>query len=481
MLIKMKEERGVAMVVALLVVFVVLILSTVVISQAIHSTEQSARNRDRVFAVDASEAGLNSFYNYLQTSTIQEIRDAPHATEATAMIQVLDTAPTTAQFSAVATYYDAAGNVMAPATFTSKVFPASAYIRSVGTTTGESPRTMETFVELTPIYGGFGAAIISNNGLNLSNNLTLNGFTTNDADIYVNNGDANISNQPTVYGSVYVSNGNATLSNSTTVWQHLWANGSVNIGNSSGVIGNVTSSLLSIACANNSTIGGNATAGTTISCTNVGGTPRPNTLQGPPPPQPLPEIPWVEADWTDPNKTTPDLPYEVRTFTECGAALAYLTSGTLTPADGRGGIVVRIAAVCALQIANNTNISVNGNLAVVTDGSFQIVNQSTWTGQGARRKFFLIAAYRAGLDCASGAYNISASNNTNLVNADVLAYSPCTVNWANQNEVSGQVLAGTVNITNQFTMNFVPVLVPGVGEVTGFKQDIAYIREVVNG
>jgi len=43
-----------------------------------------------------------------------------------------------------------------------------------------------------------------------------------------------------------------------------------------------------------------------------------------------------------------------------------------------------------------------------------------------------------------------------------------------------QVLGGTVNINNQFTMNYVPVKVPGAGEVTGFNEDIAYIREVKN-
>lgn len=478
MMNRFREERGMAMVVSLLVVFVVLILSTYVIDQAIHNTTQSAKSRDRVLAVDASEAGLDWFYNYLQTTQIDELAVTSYSTADTAKIEDLGTAPTTARFTVHANYYDAAGAVMNPSTFTETVYPASVYIRSVGSVNGEQDRTMETYVKLTPVYGGFGAAIITNNSLNLSNNLTLNGFTTNDADIIINSGNLTISNQPNIFGSVYVVNGSATLGGNSNIRQNLWANAAVTINNPSVVTGNATSSTSSIS--GSGSIGGNATAGTTISGVSVAGTRTQNTIQGPPPSQPLPQIPWVQADWTNAALTAPDLPYQVVTFTNCTTAATYLTTGMLTPLAGYGGIVVRIAAVCNVSIANNRNITFNGNLAIVTDGSLTIVNRSTWTGSGSKRKLYLIDAYRSGLNCASGLYNISASNNTNFVNTDVFAYSPCTVNWANQNAVSGQVLGGTVNINNQFTMNYVPVKVPGAGEITGFNEDIAYIREVKN-
>jgi hypothetical protein len=35
-----------------------------------------------------------------------------------------------------------------------------------------------------------------------------------------------------------------------------------------------------------------------------------------------------------------------------------------------------------------------------------------------------------------------------------------------------------VNVTNQTTLNYVPVFVPGLTTVTGFRQNIQYIREV---
>jgi hypothetical protein len=36
-----------------------------------------------------------------------------------------------------------------------------------------------------------------------------------------------------------------------------------------------------------------------------------------------------------------------------------------------------------------------------------------------------------------------------------------------------------VGISNNFTMTYTPVLVPGLGtDIAGFQQDISYVREV---
>ncbi len=50
--------------------------------------------------------------------------------------------------------------------------------------------------------------------------------------------------------------------------------------------------------------------------------------------------------------------------------------------------------------------------------------------------------------------------------------------WRTQNNFIGQALAGTATIGNQFTMTYKAVLVPGQGTVSGFSQDIAYVREI---
>lgn len=459
MLARFKEERGVALVVALMVAFVVLLLSTVVVSQAIHNSTQSGYDRSRVQSIGAAEAGLNYYYNYLQVTPSLSLTATPYQ-------EYLATAPTTASFTATPTYYDASGAVISPP-FSDTVYPASVLITSQGQVAGQAPRTMQTHMNLTPVYGGFDFAIVTQNSLILGNNLTLNGYTTNDADIYVNSGNLTISNQPNIYGSVYVVAGSATMGGNSNIRKDLWANLSVTINNPASVLGNVTSSTGSIS--GSGSIGGNAKAAGTITGVSVAGASSPTTSSPAPPSQPVPQIPWVSTDWTNAG-------YTVQSFSDCTSAKNYVLT------NPSGDNVVRISAVCDLKFANNTNVTVNGNLAIFTDGSITFENQNTWTGAaGSVRKLYLIDAYRSGLNCSSDDYDITTSNNTNFSNLNIFFYSPCTVNMNNHNTtLSGQIMGGTVNINNQFTMNFVPVLVPGVGTITGFNQDIAYIREVVN-
>jgi len=476
-MIRLKQERGMAMVVALLVTFVVMILSTIVVQQAIHNTTQSGHDRDRVLAVDAAEAGVDWFYNYLQTTKITDIAANPYTT-ANPVSQTMATAPTIAQFDAYAVYYNEAGEVMDASTFSDTTYPASVFIRSVGSVGGQHPRAMETMVRLTPVYKGFGAAIITMNGLSLQNNLTLNGYTTSDADVYINSGDLVIKNQPNIFGSVYVVEGSATLDGNSNIRQDLWANGAVEINNPSMVTDNVISSTQGVTGSGD--IGADATvAGTVATSITVGGTITQNVTQGPPPSHALPMICWdtvpgvcngTSSSWAAEGYYNPG------TFGSCDAAKAYIKSNP-TPPVPYTGIVVRITPTCALSFSDK--VTLNGDLAIFTDGSITFTNNNTWTGSGGKKKLMLIDNYRSGLVCSTLAYDISTSNKTDFVNADVLFYTPCTITLENRNvDFGGQVIGGTVNIKNQFTLNFVPVKVPGAGEITGFDEDIAYIREV---
>jgi hypothetical protein len=58
-------------------------------------------------------------------------------------------------------------------------------------------------------------------------------------------------------------------------------------------------------------------------------------------------------------------------------------------------------------------------------------------------------------------------------------YTPCSLTLANQTAFTGQALGSPINISNQFTLTYYPVLIPGVTGITGFDQDISYVREVV--
>ncbi len=69
MMIRLRDERGVAMVVALLVTMVVFMLSTVVVAQSLHSVTSSGYDRERLLSVNIAESGTNAWWAYLQTTS----------------------------------------------------------------------------------------------------------------------------------------------------------------------------------------------------------------------------------------------------------------------------------------------------------------------------------------------------------------------------------------------------------------------------
>ena len=129
MLIRVRDdERGMAMVIALIVSLVLLTLGTVVVAQSIHDAESSGLDRRRLQSVDAAEAGNNYYYAYLQSTTVATLNCQP-------VTQTIATAPATASFTATPTFYDAAGVVMpcsSATPFTSTYYPASVAITTTG-------------------------------------------------------------------------------------------------------------------------------------------------------------------------------------------------------------------------------------------------------------------------------------------------------------------------------------------------------------
>ena len=140
--------------------------------------------------------------------------------------------------------------------------------------------------------------------------------------------------------------------------------------------------------------------------------------------------------------------------------------------------VYRMTPACAITWSNNTVITLSADLAIVTDGSLTSVNQvNLKTADSTVRNLFLIMP--TGTPCPGG--NLTLSNNTTLDNIRFLLNTPCTATINNNNNgVGGQIYAGTVSTTNLYTMNFDPLIIPGAGVITGFKVDIAFIREIVN-
>ena len=463
-----REEDGVAMVIAMMVVFIVVLLSIVIFDLSIHNTQQAAYDRKRVTSVAAAESGIDRAWNLVQFTAPEDLPCTESAT--------LGTAPGPAGYDITYTWLNAADAEM-PCTGAGAPsqtnLPSSVLVTSVGETIDSVPRTMQAYMTLAPTYGGFDAAIISVTNTIFNNNFTVTGGTSNDGDIYITDGDLTITNSPTIYGNVYVPNGAVSMSNSTKIVGNLWANEGIDIKKPASVTGDLTSSTSAITGVEG-VVGGDATAGGTIAATViVGGTRYPNSPQGPPPSHAFPllcndAIPGVcsALPWTGYTRTT---------VTTCAAAQTFLD------AVPSGDQLLWIPSGCAdLAIANNDVINFsNSSLAIVTNGKITMANRNTWNGSVGENLYF-ISNYRSGLSCSSGAYNITTGNNSNFLNASTMFYSPCTVTLNNQNDFTGQVFANTVTINNHFTLNATPVLVPGAGDVAGFDQSIVYLREVVN-
>jgi Tfp pilus assembly protein PilX len=462
------EERGMAMVIALLVSLVIVTLSVFIVQLSLHNSTQSAYDRNRVTSVSAAEAGIDNMWATLQSTGPGTL---PCSSPATGTVS---SSPATGSYSVSATYYDSSGTAMT-CPLSSTAQPAAVELVSTGTAAGSAARKMQSYATLSPIFTGLNAAIISQTGTSFSNSFTLNGNGSDNADIYINSGNLDVSNLPAIHGSVYVPTGTYTQANNSIVYGSVWSNGALSINSPATMTGNGTSSTSTMS--GSGTINGSGTAGSTIAGSlTIGGTKSPNSPQGAPPSMPIPPACWTTSgsctgqsgSWTSsPNN------YTVHTDTDCTAARTYLETGTLT-----GPLVERITSTCNLNIANNDAINFTGNLAIFTDGSITMNNMNNWNGTSGSNLYFIVN-YRSGLTCGSfpGSYDITTSNNSNFNNVQVAFYTPCTVNIANQNAFSGQILGNTVNISNNATINFKPTLIPGTGNITGFTQSIVYLRE----
>lgn len=474
------EERGVAMVVSLMVAFVVLLLSTVVVSQAIHSSEQSGYDRERLQSVNTAEAGLDYYYNYLASTGASTLSTSP-VTITTGVAPGTGTVTTTPTF-----YADAGGTIAFSGTPSSSNYPLSVKVRAVGTTNGTTARTMESFLVLHPVFGGLSGAVVCSACSSFTNAFTISGNNGNDGDIYVLTGNFSApSGLDTVKGNVYVTAGTASVGSNSHYYGAVWANGSVTVNhNQAQIDGDVKSTTSSVTVTAGTVTPGGASYCTTISGTaNIAGAKVQTCSLGAPPTQPFPQIKYNQTDWSSDTPAYTNFQTFSNAATACTDARNYIEgTGAGTYNGGSvGNTVVRITQSCTYGNSNNATISVGSNLAIITDGAINLSQKSTWNGSGSTRNLYFMSTYPASgtPTCTGGVKDVTLGNLTgfnNLVQTEV--YSPCTVNMNNNNSAfTGQVIGGTVNIGNNFNMTYRPVKVPGAN-VVSFNEDISYIREV---
>jgi hypothetical protein len=472
------EERGVAMIVSLSVAFVVLILSTVVVAQSIHSLDASGYDRERLLSVNAAEAGTNHWYAYLQSTPSVDMAVDPGCDSATGQLTIEDvvqSGPSAAAFDSVGTFYAADGTTtMSCSTFSDTNYPAFVKVESTGTINGAPARTIETYVRLTPNYGGFGAAILAVNSPDFQGNFTVNGNSGNDGDVYVLNGNLSIQNSMTVYGNLYVPYGSAALGNNAVVKGNLWARDGVNLDNPATVEGAALSSEGDIL--GDGFINDDATAAGDVDDANltIGGVVTEFVSMPDVPTQIFPQVTSSTAAWISAGYTLVDLSTAAGA-TKCAKAHDWIKNKWST--SGVTNALIRIDETCSMSPPNNTTYSISGHLGIVSDGGFNFSQRSNWNGTaGSIKNIHFISVYSA--TCTGTTKDITVGNNTSFnTYTNVSFYTPCKATMNNQNAFAGQVLAKDVTIGNNFKMSYKPVLVPGITGVTGFKQDISYIHE----
>jgi cytoskeletal protein CcmA (bactofilin family) len=455
---KLDDERGIALITAILVSMVVITLGTTAVTLSLHNSEQSARDRRRVESVAAAEAGVNYYFSHLQSG--------PPDTFECAVTDSLTGTPTT-QFQASVTFYDVDGNVI-PCPMGADEEPDAALIRSVGTSTSDDPaRTIEAFVNLIPVRGTpFGDfAVYSDGDPAFNSNTQIFGGDSNDGNIYTN-GNAVVESNAQMYGDVWAQ-GFVQLEGNSEVKEDVWAGTHVQLDANSRVLGNARAATDYLNLDTGAHVYGDGRAGGPITIGSgaaIDGLQVPNTRSDPPDPIAFPEFTYDPLAWMDAG-------YNVQVVATCAAARLFIN--TITD----GNWVVRIPLSCDLNITTGTNPTLVGDLAIISDGSLTMSSNSRFRSDGDDHTLHLIFGLGEVAPC-----DIVFGSNTRIdTGIRTLMYTPCEINLnSNTLVVEGQMFAGTVNFNSNSDLTYDAIDVPGVG-ISRFDEDIRYIREVVTG
>ena len=459
----MDREDGLAMVTAVIVVFIVVAFSTVLVQLSVHNSQSSAVDRGRVAAVNAAEGGIDITYWQMERYGFAGLPCTKDAD--------LTTTPTEHYHVAVAYYaaYPPSGTALTcPLTGD----PAAAVITSTGMAPGATAarvatRTMQSEVRLSPIVGiaSFQGTVYGVNSVSTSNTVTIDGYQGNDANVYTR-GVWSCSNSATIQGTVFADSVNQ--SGTCTVNQDVWSKNSVQA--SGLVVGHdVTSSRSSITLSGSSHVTHNATSGTSCSgcTTRVSGTITTNHISPDPPLPTYPNITYNATDWTKEG-------YTITTFSNCNSPTKNFI---LDPGDN-GKHVVRITPACNLQITSQSTMTVRNDIAIITDGNINVTNKfNIASADGQPHTVYWIVP--AGTPCGDINFN-NAAVSSPVIRQFFYGPAECKVTWTNSTGLNGQIFGGTVSATNTFDMNYRPIQVPGFDQAPGYQVDIAYIREIAS-
>jgi hypothetical protein len=460
-----REERGFAIITAVLTSAIVVILGTTVVQLAMHNSEASAHDRRRVQAVAAAEAGLDYYMSFLTgTGGQMYCGGAPEVSKP------MVGSPGRFVVTGV-TFYDASGVPMpCPPTDPRAVkLVSTGYAGPVG---NEVERTMESYSKLTVATGSTfdnAGAVFAQNNVTFTANATIGGQNFSDADVYTN-GNISLGANSTLYGRIFAQ-GTLTMQSGSEIKKDVHTKGSITMASKSIIRGSAIASGVSgtpssITLGNNSRIYNGAKASGAI----TGGTVTPYRDQNQtgltaPPARSYPTYVYDASHWV--GYTNPGV------FADCGLAEAYIRTSW---APGTN-LLVRVSSSCTLTFTTNT-YNVKGNLAIISNGPVVLNTNARFAPvSGVTANVFLMAGLSGVPPCG-----ITLNPNSGFgPGLTTLMYAPqaCTVDLKSNTGISqGQILGGTVNFHHTAQFAYSRLTVPGTG-AGGYKQDVVYKREVV--
>lgn len=487
---RLREEDGIALIVALNVMIVAIALSLLVAWVAVSTNADSGVDRQRAVSVNAAEAGLDSAFVALQ-SMGSSTNPLPCTGSTTNLGNLTINVPDQPVVTRTISYTDMSGQPIDCATLAANaqkvpvraVITATANPVALAGATQKRTRVMQALVTLRPVLqNGFDNAIFANSALTVQNNHTVNGNVGDDANIY-SNGNVTCPNGALqqYHGNIYAQ-GAVSFSGNCSVSGDIWANNAVTLGgNNTTVGGRVISSTSSVSVSNLGGVSGNIMAATTISPTSCGSPKCTRGLvQSAPPAQTFPRIDKsLVSQWADAG-------YDVQTYTGTCANIVSALQNTYA----KTGHKTLVMTSCSVSFSS-TDLNLYNDLVIFADGGFQASQQVNMnSADGAQHLLYWIVPADTTVTCASPSSTTWQpgdiyTGNKFAVNSPVqmMMYTPCNADIQNHSDQFGQIYAGgTATVDNNFDMDFRPLPVVGIDPASQstlyYKVDITYKREV---
>jgi len=499
--VRVKDDRGIALVVAIALMAIVGILMITMVTVAINESRASGRDRQRSSAVMTAEGQVDSLISQIQSAPVAQLPCTP-AGSTTASIGT-----DTMTITNTVTYSTAAGAPVTCGAVQTGTQAGLVAIKSVSKSRAlagqpAAIRTVETLVKLTPAYNNtLSKAFYSYGDITFAGTGSITGPN---ADLYTN-GSVTCNNGTTVDGSIF--------SQGSVSFNHTNCRAAVDVRAKSGFTTNdatvggsifVSSGSISMLhghLGQQARASGTVTSGTNSgdACVTAGKCFPGDMAVAAPPTEAFPQInfdaatqaAWVAAGYAI-TILDPSAGFTCGMFGGSGSLNGKVDNAGkwIIDALSAAGTMPKTVLVdkCPSHPvkfqANPQVIALENDLAIFSNAGFDFSGATTIKSATAdQHNLYLIQPYAAvsAHPCTSQGIAFNSSVTVQNTISDLL-YSPCTIRTANLTSLYGQVYSGGPSqIDNGFNMTFRSLPVFGLsvagGAINKYSADILYMRE----